>query len=223
MNRQTIHIVKHLLTNNDAAAEHNRDQFRSAEVLAVNVISSPGSGKTSTIIRTMEQLRGKATVGVIEGDIAGSIDTEKVLAAGAYDAVQINTGGNCHLEAGMVQQAMQALDLTALDIVFIENVGNLVCPTHWALGEQIKMCLLSTPEGHDKPIKYPEIFAVSDVIVLNKIDLIELVDFERNAFYESVRALNTCAPLFEISCSTRVGVAAWAKWVLNQVPSKGDA
>ncbi len=223
MNRQTIHIVKHLLTNNDAAAEHNRDQFRSAGVLAVNVISSPGSGKTSTIIRTMEQLRGKATVGVIEGDIAGSIDTEKVLAAGAYDAVQINTGGNCHLEAGMVQQAMQALDLTALDIVFIENVGNLVCPTHWALGEQIKMSLLSTPEGHDKPIKYPEIFAVSDVIVLNKIDLIELVDFERNAFYESVRALNPSAPIFEISCRTGVGIAEWAQWVLNQVPCKGDA
>jgi len=216
MNRQTVHIVKHLLTHNDTVAERNRERFLSAGVLAVNVISSPGSGKTSTIIRTMEQLRGKAMVGVIEGDIAGSIDTEKVLAAGAHDAVQINTGGNCHLEAGMVQQALEALDLATLDIVFIENVGNLVCPTHWALGEQMKMCLLSTAEGHDKPIKYPEIFAVSHVIVLNKIDLIELVDFERTAFYESVRALNPTAPIFEISCRTGAGMAEWAEWLLDQ-------
>lgn len=216
MNRQTIPIVKNLLTNNDTIAERNRERFRSAGVLAVNVMSSPGSGKTSMIIRTMEQLRGNATVGVIEGDIAGSIDTEKVLAAGAQDAVQINTGGNCHLEAGMIQQALEALDLTALDIVFIENVGNLVCPTHWALGEHLKMCLLSTAEGHDKPIKYPEIFAVSDVIVLNKIDLIELVDFDRTVFYESVRALNPTAPIFEISCRTGTGVAEWAEWILNQ-------
>lgn len=222
MNRQTVPIVKQLLTHNDTIAEQNRSRFQSAGVLAVNVMSSPGSGKTSTIIRTMEQLRGKAAVGVIEGDIAGSIDTEKVLAAGACDAVQINTGGNCHLEAGMVQQAMEALDLPALDIVFIENVGNLVCPTHWALGEHIRMCLLSSPEGHDKPVKYPEIFAVSDVIVLNKIDLMEWVDFDRNTFYESVRALNPSAPIFEISCRTGAGMSAWAEWLRLQFLLKSD-
>ncbi len=216
MNTRTVHIVKNLLISNDTVAERNRERFLGAGVLAVNLISSPGSGKTSTIIRTLEQLRGRATVGVIEGDIAGSIDTEKVLAGGAHDAVQINTGGNCHLEASMVQQALEVLDLAPLDIVFIENVGNLVCPTHWALGEQIKMCLLSTAEGDDKPIKYPEIFAVSDVIVMNKMDLIELVDFDRTFFYESVRALNPHAPIFEISCRTGVGMAEWAEWLLRQ-------
>jgi hydrogenase nickel incorporation protein HypB len=116
----------------------------------------------------------------------------------------------------MVQQALDDLDLRQLDFVFIENVGNLVCPTHWALGEQIKLCLLGTAEGHDKPLKYPEIFAVSDVIVLNKIDLIELVDFERASFYESVRALNRRAPIFELSCRTGAGMAAWADWLLSQ-------
>src|SRR4029079_7166440 len=126
----------------------------------------PGAGKTSLIIKTLQAFQNpaghfgvaRARVGVIEGDIAGIIDTQKVLAAGADDAVQINTGGNCHLEAGMIQQALDDLDLSRLDVVFVENVGNLVCPTHWALGEQLKLCILSAAEGHDKPIKYPDIF-----------------------------------------------------------------
>ena len=218
MSVQHVKIVKNLLAGNDQVAARNRARFNEAGVLAVNLIAGPGAGKTSLIIKTLMTLRDRARVGVIEGDIAGSIDTEKVLAAGVSDAVQINTGGNCHLEAGMVQQALDDLDLGQLDIVFIENVGNLVCPTHWALGEQLKLCLLSTAEGHDKPIKYPEIFAVSDVIVLNKIDLIDLVDFERAFFYESVRALNPNAPIFEVSCRTGVGLTAWTDWLLSQRP-----
>jgi len=216
VNLRTVKIVKNILASNDQAAEQNRQRFLEAGILAVNVIASPGAGKTSLIIKTLQTLRDQARIGVIEGDIAGSIDTEKVLTAGACDAVQINTGGGCHLEANMVQQALNDLDLDQLDIVFIENVGNLVCPTHWALGEQIKLCLASTAEGHDKPIKYPEIFALSDVIVLNKIDLIELVDFERAAFYASVRALNRHAPIFEVSCRNSAGLAAWANWLLSQ-------
>ncbi|MDQ3813473.1 MAG: hydrogenase nickel incorporation protein HypB [Armatimonadota bacterium] len=216
MSVHTVKIVKDLLAANDHVAALNRQRFLAAGVLAVNVIASPGAGKTSLIVRTLEALRDTARIGVIEGDIAGSIDAEKVLAAGAADAVQINTGGNCHLEAGMVQQALDDLDLNRLDIVFIENVGNLICPNHWALGEQIKLCLASTAEGHDKPVKYPEIFAASDVIVLNKIDLIELVDFERDFFYESVRALNRRAPIFEVSCRSGAGLMAWADWLLNQ-------
>jgi hydrogenase nickel incorporation protein HypB len=211
-----ITIAKHLLVNNDLAAAANRQRFVTAGVLAVNVIAGPGAGKTSLIIRMLEALREQARVGVIEGDIAGSIDTTKVLAAGARDAVQINTGGNCHLEAGMIGRALDDLDLTRLDVVFVENVGNLVCPTHWALGEHIKLCILSAAEGHDKPIKYPEIFAASDAIVLNKIDLIELVDFDRGLFYESVRALNPSAPIFEVSCRTRVGLGNWADWLISQ-------
>jgi hydrogenase nickel incorporation protein HypB len=212
---QQIKIVKNLLAGNDQVAERNRARFVAAGVLAINVIAAPGAGKTSLIIKTLEALRGQARVGVIEGDIAGSIDTEKVLAAGAHDAVQINTGGNCHLEAGMIRQALQHLDLDQLDIIFVENVGNLVCPTHWSLGEQLKLCLLSTAEGHDKPIKYPEIFAVSAVIVLNKIDLIELVDFEREVFYTAVRALNPAAPIFEVSCRNGQGILDFGFWILD--------
>ncbi len=216
MSIQTVKIIKNLLAANDQAADRNRQRFRDAGALAVNVMASPGAGKTSLIIKTLEALRGKAVVGVIEGDIAGSIDTEKVLAAGAADAVQINTGGNCHLEAGMVQQALDNLELDRLDIVFLENVGNLICPTHWALGEDLRLCLSSAAEGHDKPIKYPDIFAVSDVIVLNKVDLIELVDFERSFFYESVRALNPNSPIFEVSCRTGAGLTEWAEWLIEQ-------
>lgn len=218
MSLHTIKVVKNLLAGNDQVAARNRQRFLDVGVVAVNVIAGPGAGKTSLISKTLQLLRGQAQIGVIEGDIAGSIDAEKVLAAGAYEAVQINTGGGCHLEANMVQQALDDLDLPQLDFVFIENVGNLVCPTHWALGEQIKLCLLGAAEGHDKPLKYPEIFAVSDVIVLNKIDLIELVDFERAAFYEAVRALNRHAPIFELSCRTGVGMAAWVDWLLSQRP-----
>jgi hydrogenase nickel incorporation protein HypB len=216
MSVHTIKIAKNVLASNDELASRNAERFREADVLAVNLIASPGAGKTSLIIKTLQATQGRAAVGVIEGDIAGSIDAEKVLSAGAAAAVQINTGGNCHLEAHMVAQALDRLDLDPLDIVFIENVGNLVCPTHWALGESIKMCLISAAEGHDKPIKYPDIFIAADVIVLNKIDLIEFVDFERDPFYESVRALNRDAPIFEVSCRTGAGLPAWVDWLLTR-------
>lgn len=212
---ERVKMVKNILTGNDELAARNRDCFETAGVLAVNVMASPGAGKTSLIVKTIEELKGRARIGVIEGDIAGRIDTEKVLAAGATDAVQINTGGSCHLEANMIQQALSSLDLAALDIVFVENVGNLVCPTHWALGEQVKLCILSTPEGHDKPIKYPELFVASDAIVLSKMDLINLVGFELNFFYESVRALNQAAPIFELSCRTGQGVDRWLDWLIG--------
>jgi hydrogenase nickel incorporation protein HypB len=214
-NIKTVRIVKSLLENNDLAADANRRRFADAGVLAVNVMASPGAGKTSLIIRTLDALRERARVGVIEGDIAGSIDTGKVLAAGAADAIQINTGGNCHLEAAMVARALDRLDLGGVDVVFVENVGNLVCPTHWALGEHVKLCLLSAAEGHDKPVKYPDIFAAADAIVLNKIDLIELVDFERDFFYESARALNPTAPIFEVSCRTGQGILDFGLWILD--------
>ena len=217
-----VNILEGLLAGNDQAAERNRERFSNAGVLAVNIMSSPGAGKTSLIIKTLAAVRGKARIGVIEGDIAGSIDTEKVIAAGAGDAVQINTGGNCHLEANMVDRALDSLDLAAFDIMIVENVGNLVCPTHWALGEHLRVCILSTAEGHDKPIKYPQMFVKSDAIVLNKIDLIELVDFERDFFYESVRALNPHAPIFEVSCRTGDGIAAWADWLLDQRTQVGS-
>lgn len=213
---EQVKIVKNILAGNDELASQNRKRFDAAGVLAVNVMASPGAGKTSLIVRSIEMLGHQLRVAVIEGDIAGSIDTEKVLAAGASDAVQINTGGSCHLEANMIQKALDNFDLSQHDIVFVENVGNLVCPTHWSLGEHLKLCLLSTPEGHDKPVKYPELFAVSDVVVLTKIDLIDFVDFQRDFFYESLRALNPEAPLFEISCRTGEGLPAFGEWLLSR-------
>ncbi len=216
MTTHTVKVVQNLLAANDQVAEANRIRFMEAGALAINIIASPGAGKTNLIVKTIAALDGRASVGVIEGDIAGSIDTEKVLACGAVDAVQINTGGNCHLEAGMIRQALDDLDLESLDIVFIENVGNLICPNHFALGEAIKLCLASTAEGHDKPIKYPDIFAASDVVVLNKIDLAEMVDFDRDFFYEALRALNSEVPVFEISCRNGTGMAEWAQWLLQQ-------
>jgi hydrogenase nickel incorporation protein HypB len=211
-----VNILEGLLAGNDQAAERNKQRFSDAGVLTLNIMSSPGAGKTSLILKSLAAIGDRARIGVIEGDIAGSIDTEKVIAAGAKDAVQINTGGNCHLEANMVDRALDNLDLGDFDIMFVENVGNLVCPTHWALGEHLRLCVLSTAEGHDKPIKYPQMFVTSDAIVLNKIDLIELVDFERAFFYESVRALNPDAPIFEISCRSGEGIPAWADWLLEQ-------
>jgi len=211
-----VTIRENLLVGNDEVAARNHARFAAAGVLTVNVMASPGAGKTSLIVRTIEALQGRARVGVIEGDIAGSIDAEKVVAAGAGDAVQINTGGNCHLEAGMVARALDDLDLDRLDVLFVENVGNLVCPTHWALGEHLKLCLLGAAEGHDKPVKYPQMFAASDVIVLNKTDLVAHVDFDRALFYESLRALNPQAPVFELSCRTGAGLGAWTDWLLER-------
>ena len=206
-----------VLEGNTEVAAANRRRLVDAGVLALNVMASPGAGKTSLILRTMEAVGSPERVGVIEGDVAGDIDARKVLAAGAGGVVQVNTGGGCHLDAGMVRRALDQLDLGALDLLFVENVGNLICPTHWSLGEDRRLCLLSAAEGHDKPVKYPDIFAAADVIVLNKLDLAPLVDFDGDAFHESVRALNRMAPVFEVSCRTGTGIEAWAEWVLARM------
>ncbi len=211
-----VTIGERLLVDNDRVAAGNHVRLTQAGVFTVNLMAAPGAGKTSFIVGTMSALEGRARVGVIEGDIAGSIDAETVLAAGARGAVQINTGGNCHLEADMVERALPELDLSQIDMLFVENVGNLVCPTHWALGEHVKICLVGAAEGDDKPLKYPPMFAASDAVVLNKIDLIDQVDFDRAFFTSTVRALNPDAPIFEVSCRTGAGLADWADWLLGE-------
>ena len=211
-----IDVVKNVLANNDTVAERNRQRLQDAGVLAINLMASPGAGKTSFILATIRELAGRARVGVVEGDVAGSVDTETVLDGGAHDAVQINTGGGCHLEAGMIERALDDLDLDGLNILFIENVGNLICPTSWDLGEAVKVCLASTPEGSDKPIKYPELFAVSDVVVLNKVDLMEHLDFDRVQFDEALQALNSDVTVFDVSSRTGEGVDAWVDWLMNR-------
>ncbi len=211
MSRQ-VKIVQNVLVNNDAVANSLRLQFQKKKVFVANLMAAPGAGKTSFISSSIESLKDRVSIGVIEGDIAGSIDTEKVLAAGAADAVQINTSGKCHLEGHMIEQVLDELDLSALDVVFIENVGNLICPTSWDLGEGLKICLVSAAEGDDKPIKYPSIFAKSDVVILNKVDLIDFVEFDKQSFYKTLRALNPNCPVFELSCRTKKGLGMWIKW-----------
>lgn len=212
-----IRVMEHLLAGNDEAADRIRKRLDASGVLAINVIAGPGAGKTSLIAAVLRALTGRARVGVVEGDIAGIVDTQTVLAAGARDAVQINTGGNCHLEANMVDRALERIDLGGLDLLFVENVGNLICPTHWALGEHLKLCLLGASEGHDKPVKYPEIFARADIVVLNKIDLIEAVEFDREFFTGAVRALNQQAPIFELSCKKNLGIDRFADWLIERM------
>jgi hydrogenase nickel incorporation protein HypB len=200
------------MSANDKVALENRRLLQEHGVVAVNVMASPGAGKTSLILRTIAALAGRLRVGVIEGDVAGRVDADKVAETGT-PVVQINTGGGCHLDAPQVQVALHQLPLEDLDLLFIENVGNLICPTGFALGEQIKMMIANVPEGHDKPIKYPGMFTAVDALVLNKVDLMPYVDFDLDAFRTAVRALNSDAPIFEISCTTGEGIEAWVEWL----------
>jgi hydrogenase nickel incorporation protein HypB len=196
-------------------AAENRRLLDRHGVLVVNIMASPGAGKTSLILRTIAELQGRLRVGVIEGDVAGRVDADKVAETGS-PVVQINTGGGCHLDAPQVQSALQRLPLAELDLLFIENVGNLICPTGFALGEHLNVMIAHVPEGDDKPIKYPGMFTVVDALILNKVDLMPYVDFRRDAFHTAFRALNARAPLFELSCRTGEGIEAWVEWLQSQ-------
>ncbi len=219
---RTLPVVEKILSANDLIALENRTLLDEKGILAVNVMASPGAGKTSLILRSIETLKGRLRVGVIEGDVAGRVDADKVEETGT-PVVQINTGGGCHLDAPQVRSALRKLPLDEIDLLFIENVGNLVCPTGFALGEHVNMMIANVPEGHDKPIKYPGMFTVVDALVLNKIDLLPYIDFDLDAFRTAVRALNPEAPLFQVSCKTGEGIEAWAEWLLarsTQDPSE---
>jgi hydrogenase nickel incorporation protein HypB len=208
-------VVEQILSANDMIAAENRQILDRHGVLVVNIMASPGAGKTSLILRTIAELQGRLRVGVIEGDVAGRVDADKVAETGS-PVVQINTGGGCHLDAPQVQSALQRLPLAELDLLFIENVGNLICPTGFALGEHLNVMIAHVPEGDDKPIKYPGMFTVVDALILNKVDLMPYVDFGRDAFHTAFRALNARAPLFELSCRTGEGIEAWVEWLQSQ-------
>jgi len=212
---ESLPVVEKILSANDLIARENRDLLDGHRIMAVNVMASPGAGKTSLILRSIEALRGRLRVGVIEGDVAGHVDADRVAETGT-PVVQINTGGGCHLDAPQVQRALKQLPLDSIDLLFIENVGNLICPTGFALGEHVNMMIANVPEGHDKPIKYPGMFAVVDAIVLNKIDLMPYLDFDLEAFRTAVRALNPGSPLFLVSCKTGDGIETWVEWLLTQ-------
>jgi hydrogenase nickel incorporation protein HypB len=207
-----ISVQKRILSANDEVAAENRAVFEEQHILAVNVMASPGAGKTSVILATAERLSAGMRPAVIEGDLASSIDTEKVQAAG-IPAVQINTGGNCHLDAPMIRSALPNLPLDRIDLLFIENVGNLVCPAEFDLGAAVAVVVASVPEGHDKPYKYPGMFAAGDAVLLNKSDLLEYFDFDLDYFRRGVAMDNPNAPVFVVSCRTGAGLSAWIDWL----------
>jgi len=211
-----IKVLQDILSANEALARNNRKLLDANGILAINIMSSPGAGKTSLILETINKLKGKAQIAVIEGDVASTIDADKVQKAG-IPVVQINTEGGCHLEANMISKALSSLSLKDTDLLLIENVGNLICPAGFALGEHKKVMLLSLPEGDDKPHKYPAMFTQADVVVLNKIDLRSLVDFDVAAFHQAVTGVNIKAKIFEISCKSGEGLEEWLSWLNDEL------
>lgn len=211
-----IPVVKDILSANDQVAAENRTVFDAANVFVANVMASPGAGKTSMILATAEHLPPEVRLGVIEGDVASSIDADAI-AAHDIPVVQINTGGNCHLDAPMISKALTHLPLTEIQLLFIENVGNLICPAGFALGANIAVVVASVPEGHDKPYKYPGMFASADIVLLNKIDLIDVFEFDVLDFRRGVGLVNPEVPIFPICCRTGEGVDAWTEWLVEHI------
>jgi hydrogenase nickel incorporation protein HypB len=214
--KQTIPIVENILSANDRLAEENRTRLDAAGVFAINLMASPGAGKTSLILATLAALAGRLRLGVIEGDLAGSIDADKAAAAG-IPAVQINTGGECHLDAVMVRGALDSLPLGQIDLLIIENVGNLVCPAAFQLGSHLSLLVASIPEGDDKPYKYPGMYRGVQALVINKTDLLPYVPFNMDYFRRGVEALNPGLATFPLSCRTREGLPAFSDWLAGQV------
>lgn len=211
----TIKMMQKIMRNNNEIASENNTYFHEHGLRVINVMASPGAGKTSVILGLIEILREKMNVAVIEGDTASSIDAEKVSAVG-IPVVQIDSGGRCHLDAQIIREAAE--DLAAHDgILFIENIGNLICPSTFNLGEDLKLVIASVPEGHDKPYKYLAMFEAADIIVLNKIDLKPYIDFDEDSFRAGIEAINTKkAPLFTVSCTTKSGIAELAQYLITQ-------
>jgi len=211
-----IPVIEKILSANDRLALENQSRFDTGIVFAINVMASPGAGKTSLIEQTIKGLEGLLRVGMINGDIATSFDADRAQAAGAT-AIQINTGGGCHLDAVMVQSALSQLDLGALDLVIIENVGNLVCPADFKLGTHKSVLVASIPEGDDKPYKYPGMYRGVDAVVINKIDLLPFVPFRMDFFKKGIEVLNPGVTQFELSCLTGEGLDGWLAWLERQV------
>ena len=209
-----IKIVKDILSANDQIAERNRALLAGKVVFAINVMASPGAGKTSLILETIRVLKKRTRIGVVEGDISSTIDAEKVKKE-RVPVLQINTGGECHLDAAMVNRALESLPLDDIDLLFIENVGNLVCPGEFKLGEDRKVVIVSVPEGDDKIYKYPLLFHLADAVVVNKIDLLPYTKFDIEGFSKALKGFNQKARLFQVSCTTREGIEDWTDWVVS--------
>jgi len=217
---QCIPVVEKILSANDRLAEENRQRLDEAGVYAINLMASPGAGKTSLIEQTLPRLAQKLRVAVVDGDIATSLDADRAAMAGAVAVVQINTGGQCHLDAVMLQQAFSQLAFSQFDLLIVENVGNLVCPASFRLGTHKSVLIASVPEGDDKPYKYPGMYRGVDALVINKMDLMPYVLFNPIYFRTGVETLNPGLVTFPLSCKTGEGVDAWVEWIVEQVNKK---
>ena len=212
---QNIPVVENILNANDRIAQENYNRLENAGVFSINILASPGAGKTSLIEQTLPRLKDKLRVAAIDGDIATSIDSDRAAAAGAVAGIQINTGGDCHLDAVMLHEALEKLDLTQFDLLIVENVGNLVCPANFKLGTHKTVLVASVPEGDDKPYKYPGTYRGVDVLIINKIDLLPYVNFRMDYFERGVQVLNPGVTTFRTSCTTGEGLDAWADWLIE--------
>jgi len=214
-----IEVIQNILEANETIAKRNQQLLDKHKVFAVNIMSGPGAGKTSLILHTLRRLNGKLNIAVIEGDVASTVDAERVQSE-AKAVVQINTRNmpeSCSLMAAMIETALKDIPLDNLDLILIENIGNLVCPAEFALGEHKRVVISSLPEGDDKPIKYPLIFVDADAVIINKMDLLPHVDFDIASFRRSITGLNPKVEVFELSCKTGEGIERWCSWILGQV------
>ncbi|HEX74720.1 MAG TPA: hydrogenase nickel incorporation protein HypB [Dehalococcoidia bacterium] len=211
-----IKVVKDILGANEQIAERNRHLLDSKNVFAVNLMSSPGAGKTSLILETIKRLKQEIKIGVIEGDVSSSLDAE-VIGKEGIPVIQINTGGECHLDANMTYRALDNMPLQDIELLLIENVGNLICTAEFALGEHKKILISSTPEGDDKPFKYPLMFHTVDAILINKTDLLPYLRFDTDAYSRAVKGINEKVEIFQISCATGQGIQEWVSWLLTQM------
>ena len=213
-----IEVKEDIMSDNDAVARSLKDRLSKEKTFLINLMSSPGAGKTSLILKTLERLETELRIGVIEADIDSMVDAEKVAAHGAA-AVQLRTGGFCHLDASMVEKGLNSMALDDLDLIIIENVGNLVCPAEFDTGAIKNVMILSVPEGDDKPLKYPLMFSVCDVLLVNKMDYLHLSDFDVEALRERVLNLNRQIEIFEVSAKTGEGIDAWTHWLKGETAS----
>jgi hydrogenase nickel incorporation protein HypB len=211
-----IKVLKDILSANEQLAERNRQLLDSQGVFAVNLMSSPGAGKTSLILETIKKLKGKTKLGVIEGDVSSSLDAERI-GKENVPVLQINTGGGCHLDANMAHNALSNMPLQDIELLIIENVGNLICPAEFALGEHKKVVISSISEGDDKPLKYPLMFHKADIVLTNKIDLLPYLNFDIQAFSRAIKGINEKVEIIQISCVTGEGIEKWVSWLLTRI------
>lgn len=213
---RVIEVKENILADNDKEAQILRDKLKAKKTFLMNLMSSPGSGKTTTLVRTVEQLKDKINIGIMEADVDSDVDA-KTMASAGVKSIQLHTGGMCHLDAAMTEQGLNELGYDGLDLVVLENVGNLICPAEFDTGAAKNVMILSVPEGHDKPLKYPLMFSKVDALIINKIDVAPYFDFDMDKLREYVGKLNKNVKIFPISAKTGEGVKEWSQWLLQEI------